>query len=141
MGHDLVQRIADHVFGRGIAGRLSVRGVGEQQHHALSPQLRDTEEIGGLAHDRRVVQLEVAGVEDVTRGGADRQPGGVRDAVGHAHPLHCELAQADGLAHLDHMQVRLLGQLVFMELDRDQPVSEAGAVDGRQLAVGKAELG
>ena len=98
-------------------------------------------EIRWLAHYGGVVQLEVAGVEDVADGGSDGQAGGVRDAMGDAHILHLELPQVDGSSRLDQAQVGVLEEPVLLELDGDQAMREAGTVDGRALAFGQAELG
>ena len=60
--HDLVERLADGLLGRRVAGVLGARRVGHEAEHAGEP--RGEREVGQPAVDRGVVELEVPGVDD-----------------------------------------------------------------------------
>ena len=77
---------------------IDVRAVGEQREHAGGPELGEPVEVEVLAVERRLVDLEIAGVDDDAVRRGDRQ----RDAVGHAvrdaQELDRERADRDALA-------------------------------------------
>ena len=70
--HDLAERLADGPLGRRVAGVLRAGRVGQEAGDALRAEARQDREVGQLAVDRRVVELEVAGVDD----GPDRRLAG-----------------------------------------------------------------
>ena len=76
--HDLAERLADGPFGRRVARVLGPGGVGQEADDALLAELGEDREVRQLAVDRRVVELEVAGVDD----DADRRPEGDPHRVG-----------------------------------------------------------
>ncbi len=101
----------------------------------MAAQLGPTGQVGGLAHHRRVVQLEVAAVDYGAHGCANGQAAGVGDAMGDPHELHLEGSQGNLLAGAHRSQVGPLEELVLLELDRYEAAGEPGAVDGHpQLA-------
>ncbi len=59
---------------------IDVRAVREQREHALGAELGEPVEVEVLAVDRRLIDLEVAGMDDR----ADRRRDGQRHTVGHA---------------------------------------------------------
>ena len=61
---DAVQTAAHAALRAGRAGVLDVGRVGEQQQHAARAVLGEGLDVGPAAVDRRVVDLEVAGVDD-----------------------------------------------------------------------------
>ena len=79
--HDLAEGLADRPLRRRVAGVLGAGRVGQQAEHALLAEPGEDREVGQLAVDRGVVELEVAGVDDRP----DRRPQGdahrVRDRV------------------------------------------------------------
>ena len=48
----------------GEAAPVDVRAVGEERQHALGAELREPMDVEVLAVERRLVDLEVAGVDD-----------------------------------------------------------------------------
>ena len=77
---DLLERFDDLELRAGEAAAIDVRAVGEQRQHALRAELGEAVHVEVLAVDRRLVDLEVAGVDDDAGRRVDRQ----RHAVGHA---------------------------------------------------------
>ncbi len=86
----LSQGLADDALGGRVAGDFGVGGVGQQKQDALVAQLGQAAEVGELAHHRRVVELEVAGVDDGADGRVDGVADGVGDAVRDAEGLDAE---------------------------------------------------
>ena len=64
---DLLERVDDLALRAGEAAAIDVRAVGEQREHALGAELGEAVQVEVLAVDRRLVDLEVAGVHDARR--------------------------------------------------------------------------
>ena len=77
---ELFERVDDLDLRAGEALAIDVGAVGKQREHALRAQLREAMQVEVLAVDRRLIDLEVAGVDDR----AGRRGDGERHAVGHA---------------------------------------------------------
>ena len=77
------------------ARHLGVGGVGEEQVDALLAQPRERAQVGDPAVERELVHLEVAGVQDQSRAGADRDRQGVGDRVVDGHELEVPGPEAD----------------------------------------------
>src|SRR6185295_270990 len=69
-------------LGRSRPGTIDVRRVGKQQQNTLRADLGQTREIAGATVNRRVVDLEVAGVNDRADRAPDREAHGIDDRVG-----------------------------------------------------------
>ena len=95
--HDLAEGLADGPLGGRVAGVLGARRVGQQAQHALRAEAGQRVEVGQLAVHRRVVELEVAGVDDV--------PTGVRRAMPIASGIEWPMRKAVALerAQLDRL--------------------------------------
>ena len=70
--HDLPERLAHDPLGRRVARVLRPRRVRQEADHALLAQAGEDVEVGQLAVDRGVVELEVAGVDHDARPGVRR---------------------------------------------------------------------
>ncbi len=79
-GEDLLERLDHFGFRAGEAAAVDVGAVGEERQHPLGAELREAVDVEMLAVDRRLIDLEVAGVDD----DAERRMNGQRHAVGHA---------------------------------------------------------
>ena len=55
------------ISGPGEAAAIDVGAVGEQRQHALRAELGEAVQVEVLAVDRRLIDLEVAGVDDHAR--------------------------------------------------------------------------
>ena len=64
---------------------IDVRAVGEERQDALAAELREPMEVEMLAVERRLIDLEVAGVHDDADRRVDRERHAVRHAVRHAN--------------------------------------------------------
>ena len=64
----LLQVRADLALGRGEARPVGVGGVAAEQQHALGAELGQPRDVGGLAVDRGLVELVVAGQQHRARG-------------------------------------------------------------------------
>lgn len=130
-GHDdPLVRCAEHVVDdRGdlpLAGdetrNLGVRGVRHQQVDALRPQPGERPEVGQPPVQRKLVHLEVAGVQHDPGGGADGHGQGIGDRVVHRDELALERAERAALVLGDLDLDRL--DPVLGELALDQPERE-----------------
>ncbi len=90
--------------------------------HAVGAELRDAMKIDVLAVERRLIDLEVAGVHDHAARRLDGQRHAVRHAVRHAQELDDERPDGDALARFDAHQpsLDLLAGLVELVLDQGQ---------------------
>ena len=61
---DLLERFDDVELRAGEAAAIDVGAVGEQREHPVGAELREAVHVEVLAVDRRLVDLEVAGVDD-----------------------------------------------------------------------------
>src|SRR5215210_8240962 len=87
--------------------------------------------VGQTAIDRRLVELEVARVDDQTRRRVDREADRIRDAVADAKRLDSERTGSIGRVgiriKLDQIYFRL--DFPVLELGLNQPAGELGRVD------------
>ena len=77
---------------------IDVGAVGEERQHALRAELGEAVQVEVLAVDRRLIDLEVAGVDDHADRRRDRQRHAVRHAVRDADELDRERADGDASA-------------------------------------------
>ena len=130
-GHDVEQGRSHDLLRRRVAGYLHVGRVRQQEKDAFAAQLGQPGQVRGLAHDGRVVQLEVAGVYHGPDRRTDSQAHRVGDAVGHPEGLHLETAHLYPVARVDPAQVGLVQQAGLLQLHLDEVGGEGSAVDGR----------
>ena len=128
-GEELLERVDDLDLGPGESLAIDVGAVGEERQHALRAELGEAVQVEVLAVDRRLIDLEVAGVDD----DADRRRDGQRHAVGHAvrdaDELDRERPDGDRLPRLDRLQPVAGVDAVLLELRLDQRQRHGGAVD------------
>ena len=127
---DAAERGGDDLLALGHALALGVRRVGQQQREAVLAEPRELREIGALAVDRRVVDLEVARVQDRALVGVQRDGDGVGDRVRDADELGLERADLHRLAaRVDLDQLRVVAHAVLVELRLDQAERQPRAPD------------
>ena len=85
----------------GVAAAIDVGAVAEHRQHALGAQLREAVQVERLAVHRRLVDLEVAGVQQHALRRADHHGDAVGHAVRDADELQREGADGDDVAGLD----------------------------------------
>ena len=111
-------------------GTVGVGGVGEEQPHALASQGLDARQVGAPSVERRLVDLEVAGVVDDALRRGDGERAGVGDGVGHRDELDGE---GGAVARADHLAVADLAQVGpdagLLEPRPEQREREPGPVD------------
>ena len=134
--HDLAERLADRPLGRRVARVLGAGRVGQEADHALLAEPGEDREVGQLAVDRRVVELEVAGVDDR----ADRRPQGdahrVGDRVADPERDDRERADHDLVARLEG-QHRVVVELVLLDLVAEQAAGQGAGVDRHARELGQ----
>src|SRR6478735_7026965 len=128
----LVDGRGDLQLGRGEAGDVGVRRVGEEQVDALLPQPREGAQVGEAAVERQLVHLEVAGVQQRAGLGAHEHGERVGDGVVDRDELEVEDAELLALALLDRHRERL--DAVLLELGLDEGEGQRGA-DERDVAL------
>ena len=87
------KRVGDLELRAGEALAIDVGAVGEQRQHAGGAELGEPVEVDVLAVERRLVDLEIAGVDDDAVRRRDRQRDAVRHAVRDAQELDREAAR------------------------------------------------
>ena len=100
---DLAGRAAEHFFktfdhvalGAGKAAAIRVRAVGEKREHAGRAELGEPMQIERLSVERRLIDLEIAGVNQNTSWRVNRQRDAVRHAMRDAHKLDAQRTDAD----------------------------------------------
>ena len=106
--HNLMERFADDLLRWSVARDLRVRRVGEEEEHALVAAAGQSGKIRAIPHHGRMVELEVASVDDEADRRPDDQSGGVGDAVGDVVRLHLERPLLGRFAGLQDANVGLL---------------------------------
>ena len=107
-------------LGHGEAGDLGVGGVGHEQVDPLLAEPGEGAEVGDAVVERELVHLEVAGVQDQARVGADRHREAVGDGVVHRDELQVERPHLGPLALLDLPELRLDPVLLELGVDERQ---------------------
>ena len=88
-------------------------------------------EVGRPAVERRLVDLEVAGVQDPAERGVDHDGHAVRDRVRDAQEPHRERPHGRRpLPRRDHVELAPIGNTVLFQLALEQRQRERGPVDG-----------
>ena len=133
---DLVEGVDDVGLRPGHAAAVDVGAVGEQRQDPGGAQLGQPPQIGRLVIERRVVDLEVAGVDQHALRRVQRHGDAVGDAVGDADELDLERADRHPVAGHDGACSRPEFEPVLVDLVLDQRQREGGAqhrpVDARQ---------
>ena len=119
----------DIFLGEGVALALHVGGIGQQRQHTGLAVARQAGQVGQLAIDRGMVDLEVAGMDHDPFRRGDGQRATIDHRVGHPQELHAETAQLHSVARLDDHQLHRTVKLVFLELFVDKPQRQGRAVD------------
>ena len=126
-GEDLLEGVFDIGFRSGVAAAIDVGAVAEHRQHAFRAELREAVQVEGLAVERRLIDLEVAGVQQH----ALRRAHDDRHAVGHAvrdaHELQRERSDRNRRSGLDLDRLRL--ERVLLELVLDERQRQRRAVD------------
>ena len=129
-GEQLLEGVDDLDLRAREALAIDVGAVGKQRQHAARAELREAVQVEVLAVDRRLIDLEVARVDDR----ADRRRDGQRHAVGHAvrdaDELDGERPDGDDVARLDRLQPIAGVDAVLLELRLDQRQRHGRAVHG-----------
>jgi len=114
-------------------GEVDVGGIGGVAHHQVNAQLGEAGDgrvVGVHAVYRRLVELEVAGVQHGAGRRANEQPQRVGYGVIDGEEIHAEVAQIDGVAALDlsefGVQDAVLGQFAL-----DEAQGQLGREDGQ----------
>src|SRR5699024_6400243 len=105
----------DVTLGRGEAGNIGVRRIGQEQVDPGLAQASKSSQVGDSAVERKLVHLEVAGVYGRAGAGLDRNGEGIGDRVVDRDELAFERPEVLLLACLDHI-VRNVLQAVLAKL-------------------------
>ncbi len=90
--------------------------VRQQQQNSFFAVGGEALEVEHLAFHRRVVDLEIAGMDDRAHGSFDGKGETVHQAVSHANALNAKRRDVPWRAGSDLMDVRGIFQVVFFEL-------------------------
>ena len=132
----VVEHGADALLAAGVAVRVGVGGVPQQQADALvAGDGAHAGQVGEAAVDRGEVELEVAGVQDHALRRVERGGEAVGHRVGDGDELDVERADLAALAVGDGDEVGVAEQARLLDAVLGQPERERRAVDReRQLA-------
>ena len=126
---DVAQVGADRGLGLGEAGPGGVGGVGQQQVDAQGAELADCLVVGTTAVNGRLVELEVARMDEGAGRGVHEDAERARDGVSHGKEREVEGAQRDVGAILDLAELGL-ADVVLLQLAGNHAQGELGGVDG-----------
>ena len=127
---DALEALSDGTLGRRATRVLNVRGVRQQQQDALVAVRREAVKVEALAGHGRVVDLEVARVDDDADGRLDGQGDTVDQAVGDGNTLDREGAHGKPLSRDDFHELGGLFEPVLPQLVAQEPQGQARAVHG-----------
>ena len=119
-------------LGSAVSVALGVGGVAEQEEHALVAKPAKLGQVGGVAVDRVLLDLEVTGVDHSADRGVDGQPDCVGDAVSDRDCLDPERADLEAVADPHLAQIGLPKHPMLPQSVLGQAKCERGAVDGRR---------
>ncbi len=134
--HDAPERLANGALGRRVAGALGAGRIGQQAEHSLAAELGQGVDVGHLAVNRRVVELEVAGVDDQTERGAQGNAHRVGDRMADPEGGRAEGPELDRLARLECEQ-RVVVELMLLDLVAQQAARQRRGVDRHAREVGQ----
>ncbi len=97
-GEDPFDCAADGLLRGTVAGHERIRRIAAEKRHPLLAVVRETSDVGRLGVDRRVIDLEIARVDDRPGRRRDREGERVDDRVRHANRFDLEHAGLDDLA-------------------------------------------
>ena len=126
---DLLEAVDDVAFRSGDAGPIDVGAVGKQREHALLAQFGQARQVRRLAVERRVIDLEVAGVDQHARRRVDGQRQAVRHAVRDAQALDRERPHLHAFARRHRLEPSADVDAVLLEAILDQRQRQSRAVD------------
>ena len=127
---DLVEAVADDALRGDEAGALDVGAVGQQHQNAVLADARQPGDVEQLAIYGRLVELEVARVDQRSGGGVQGEADGIGDGVRDPERLHVEQADLEPIRRVERDELRLVQHLVFRQLAFREADGQAGAVDG-----------
>ena len=128
--------VDDVDFRAGEAAAVDVRAVGQQRQHAGRAELGEPVDVDVLAIERRLIDLEVAGVDDHAARRLDRDRDAVRHAVRDAQELERErptCTRSRGRTRRSRAATRLI---VLLELRFDERQRQRRAVDRARRSTG-----
>ena len=130
VAHDLREHGPDGPLGGDDTEVLGVRGIAQEQVDAAGPLLGEGLEVGRPVVKRRLIELEVARVQNRAELRVDGHGHAVGDGVGHAEEPHRERPHLLARPRLDHVEFGAVADLVLLELPLQEGEGEPGPVDG-----------
>ena len=113
---DLLECVHDFAFRAGEPPAVDVGAVGEERQHALRAEFGEAMHVEMLAVDRRLVDLEVARMDQRSDRRVNRQRHAVGHAVRHADELDFERADRHAVARPDRNQAMRAVEPVLLSL-------------------------
>ena len=126
----LFKRHRHGAFGWREARPLDVRAVAEEREHAFLPVARKRVQIERLAVDRRLVNLEIAGMNDHAHRRSNCQSNAINRAVRHVQEFDLERAKLNMMSRRNFAQVRLFHHVPLCKFLVNKRECELSAVHG-----------
>jgi hypothetical protein len=126
---DVRKRFADDPFRRRMPGTFGVGGIGEHRKDAVFTDARNRRKVGGASVDGRLVEFEIARVEDRTERRRDRERTATGEAVIDMYELGFDITVAHDIARL-HGDEFLIVEFIISHLGADECERERRADDG-----------
>ena len=123
---DVLYRLSYDPFRRSKSRPYGVGAVAHHQSNAFFAYLSQTGKVYRLSVYRRIVYLEVSGVEDHSGRRSYRQTDGVCDGMGRPNSFYLKIAQLNLIAGFYGSQVA--DHLVFLELVLHKPQRKSGSI-------------
>ena len=123
----LVKGSPHRALAHGVAFALSVGAVCHHHQHALVAQLCEAAEVCHLAIYRRIIQLEVTGMDNHAHGSLDGEAYGIRNGMIDTDEAHAETTNVDDVPLHDRMQVAGVHP-IFLKTPLQDAQGQAGTI-------------
>ena len=131
---DIVEGPSDRALGLGEAWPLRVRRIAAEGQNPLLPDFGKTLQVNLVSEDRRVIDLEVAGMDDRPGRRIDGQGRCILNRVICLNELYPETARVDGLTEGNHLAADLRHHIFLFELVLNDAHGKLRGIEGhRQL--------
>ena len=125
------QSVGHDRFRRRVAGTLRIRGVRAERQHPAMPDFREFMHIHELPVDRRVIEFEIARVDDRAKRRAEINPARIRNRMADMEETDFENTEDVFFPRFNHIERRLLDAR-FFEFPFDEPASQPRRVHRRR---------
>ena len=113
----------------GESGFFRIGGIGHHRQYSIFPQLRKTLQINLIAEYRRIIHLEVSGMNEYTCRRRNRKRSRILNGVIRLHEFHLDVTKAYALSILHGLHLYKLIHPIFHKLLLNQCQCQLGGIN------------